>query len=223
MRACDVRQFEAEGWLLIADVLTPEVCDELVAALATPDDGRRRGGRRNAFQHPAVVRVAVSAPVRALVDAVLGAPSFAVRALTLDKSPEANWQVPWHRDCQVAVRARIAVPGFDLWTVKDQVHHVEAPRQVMAGMVAARFHLDAVGDDDGPLRILPGSHRDLHEDPTDPACAVAVSAGRGSLLLMRPLLRHASSPVRSLRHRRVVHIEYATQELPGGLQWHERL
>jgi len=36
---------------------------------------------------------------------------------------------------------------------------------------------------------------------------------------MRPLLLHASSPAVSLSRRRVLHIEYAAEELPGGLEW----
>jgi hypothetical protein len=39
------------------------------------------------------------------------------------------------------------------------------------------------------------------------------------VLLMRPLLLHASSPAIMPQHRRVVHLEYAAEDLPGGLQW----
>jgi len=41
----------------------------------------------------------------------------------------------------------------------------------------------------------------------------------GGLLLMRPLLLHASSPARRPGHRRVIHLEYAAGGLPGGLSW----
>ena len=43
----------------------------------------------------------------------------------------------------------------------------------------------------------------------------------GDIVLMRPLLVHASSASNAPMHRRVVHIEYATCELPGDLQWAE--
>ena len=36
---------------------------------------------------------------------------------------------------------------------------------------------------------------------------------------MRPLLLHASSASQSPRHRRVIHLEYAADPLPGGLVW----
>jgi hypothetical protein len=39
---------------------------------------------------------------------------------------------------------------------------------------------------------------------------------------MRPLLLHASAPAKNPRHRRVIHLEYAANPLPGGLQWFEQ-
>jgi hypothetical protein len=39
------------------------------------------------------------------------------------------------------------------------------------------------------------------------------------LLIMRPLVVHASSPATNPSHRRVIHIEFGPAALPGGLQW----
>jgi len=51
--------------------------------------------------------------------------------------------------------------------------------------------------------------------------AVTCEVPRGGLLLMRPLLMHASSASNIPARRRVVHIEYAADLLPARLQWHE--
>jgi hypothetical protein len=40
---------------------------------------------------------------------------------------------------------------------------------------------------------------------------------------MCPLILHASSKAASPSHRRVIHIEFASLELPGGLHWHRRI
>jgi hypothetical protein len=40
--------------------------------------------------------------------------------------------------------------------------------------------------------------------------------------LMCPLLVHASSSALKPEQRRVVHLEFAADELPGGLEWYER-
>jgi hypothetical protein len=45
---------------------------------------------------------------------------------------------------------------------------------------------------------------------------------RGGALLMRPLLLHASSSCVIATPRRVIHLEFAAEELPAGLEWLER-
>ena len=42
-------------------------------------------------------------------------------------------------------------------------------------------------------------------------------------MLMRPLLLHASSSSSKPEPRRVIHLEYAADDLPGGLEWHDRV
>jgi hypothetical protein len=51
---------------------------------------------------------------------------------------------------------------------------------------------------------------------------VACEAAVGDALLMRPLLLHASSRSAMERERRVLHMEYAADSLPGRLEWHHR-
>jgi len=40
------------------------------------------------------------------------------------------------------------------------------------------------------------------------------------MFLFKPLLLHPSSPTSALGHRRVIHIDYAANPLPGGLNWY---
>jgi hypothetical protein len=46
--------------------------------------------------------------------------------------------------------------------------------------------------------------------------------GQGGLVLMRPLLLHASSEARIAGQRRVLHLEFEADELPGNLEWFDR-
>ena len=48
-------------------------------------------------------------------------------------------------------------------------------------------------------------------------------AQRGDLLLMRPLMLHASSLAAIPGHRRVLHLEFCATELPYDLEWHDRV
>jgi hypothetical protein len=52
---------------------------------------------------------------------------------------------------------------------------------------------------------------------------VVCTVPRAGAMLMRPLLLHASSECAVSEPRRVIHLEFATDELPHGLQWHERV
>jgi ectoine hydroxylase-related dioxygenase (phytanoyl-CoA dioxygenase family) len=113
---------------------------------------------------------------------------------------------------------------FSKPTVKAGVPHVEAPRQVLENMLTARIHLDEVTEENGPLRVLPGSHRAGRGWAADGAVPVSVLAGPGDVLLMRPLLAHASnhSVSGTQRHRRILHLEFAgTADLADGYEWYE--
>jgi hypothetical protein len=46
---------------------------------------------------------------------------------------------------------------------------------------------------------------------------------RGGILAFRPLILHASSTAVSPSHRRVLHFEFAAEDLPHPLEWHARV
>jgi len=217
---------EVQGWAVAPAVVPQLVVDRLVdelAALAHLEDAR--GGLRNLLDlSPGVRDLATSPAVRSVAEAVLGPHSFAVRALLLDKTPAANWKVVWHQDLAIAVRARASVAGFGAWTEKGGVPHVQPPAELLERMLAVRVHLDDCGTDNGPVRVLPGSHRvgRLSADAIDrwraSQAAVDCTAERGAILAFRPLILHASAPARAVAHRRVVHIELAAEELPEPLE-----
>jgi len=163
------------------------------------------------------------------VEEVLGPGAFAVRGILFDKTPDANWKVPWHQDLSIAVKEQIEVSGFGPWSLKAGVVHVQPPTGVLESMLAVRLHLDDCGPANGPLRVLSGTHRfgrleagsieRLRGEFNEVTCPVA----SGGALLMRPLILHASSAAKEPGRRRVVHLEFAAAELPGGLEWETRV
>jgi ectoine hydroxylase-related dioxygenase (phytanoyl-CoA dioxygenase family) len=127
----------------------------------------------------------------------------------------------------IAVGERIDTPGFGPWSVKDGIVHVQPPCEILANMVAVRIHLDDCQVDNGALKVVPGSH--LHGELSTEAInqwteshkPVTCELLKGGVLAMRPLVLHSSTRAASPRHRRVLHIEYASDELPNGLRWFE--
>jgi ectoine hydroxylase-related dioxygenase (phytanoyl-CoA dioxygenase family) len=160
-----------------------------------------------------------------VVHEVLGNCAFVTRAILFDKTAQANWNVSWHQDTTIAVRAKVDAPGFGPWSVKAGVQHVQPPADVLESMLTVRLHLDDCGDENGPLRVIPGSHthgilesEELQRIRTSRE-SFACTAKAGDALLMRPLLLHASSPAKAPAHRRVLHLEWAAATLPFGLEW----
>jgi len=158
-----------------------------------------------------------------LLTALLGARAGLVRGLYFDKPPERSWALPWHKDLTIAVRDNRLPSGcFSKPTVKASVPHVEAPLHVLENMVTVRIHLDEVNDENGPLRVVPGSHRAGKAAGTEVSPPESILVQAGDVLLIRPLLAHASShsAPETRRHRRILHLEFSgTAELPDGYEW----
>lgn len=228
-------QVERHGFAIAKRVINDSVRGAVVAAVDRLDEGeavrRKRGiyGVRNVLEVCTTVReLASNEAVRQFVRPVLGDRSFAVRAVFFDKIPGANWSLGWHQDSVIAVRERHEVEGFVAWSEKAGVWQVQPPAEVLAKMLAIRVHLDNCPADNGALRILPASHTfgwlddeidTWKANTTEFVCDVQAT----DIVAMRPLLLHASAKSDQPRHRRVVHIEYACDELPAPLEWRDRV
>ena len=155
---CDGRSIRpaihADGVAVVPAVLSAEDADRLIAAL-----GEATHAIRNLMEAvPEVAAIARLPAVRALAEALLGPACFAVRGLFFDKTAKANWKVAWHQDLTIAVRDRREVDGFGPWSEKAGIPHVQPPVDLLGRMVAIRLHLDPCGPENGPLRVVPGSH-----------------------------------------------------------------
>lgn len=219
------QRIEACGFAIEEGVLSDDDVDAMLGSLA----GVKAHAVRDLMRAvPAIADLARNPPVRALAEAVLGPGCFAVRGLLFDKTPAANWKVAWHQDLTIACRFRREFPGFGPWSMKAGIPHVQPPAEILSRMVTLRIHLDPCGTENGPLRVVPDSHRGgkmlaeqiarVKETSAEETCLV----GSGGVLTMKPLILHASSAATSPGHRRVIHLEYAADELPGGLEWHGR-
>jgi ectoine hydroxylase-related dioxygenase (phytanoyl-CoA dioxygenase family) len=218
-----------DGYATVADVLGPPEVDTLLRAVARlPQDGESRGGHRDLFQLPEVRELAVHPAIHRWPRTILGPQAFAVRAILFDKTPSANWKVAWHQDLTIPTKAAVATVGFGPWSEKAGIPHVQPPAGVLERMLTVRVHLDPCGLANGPVRVLPGSHTSGKLSGADidawkeRAPAVDTPVGVGGLLLMRPLILHASSAATHPGRRRVIHLEYAADPLPEGLAWFER-
>jgi len=229
-----LEHFNAQGYAILPKILDANAVQSLLSAISKVenegDSRQQKRGQMYAVRNllarvPNVAKLAMSPTIRALVEPILGSDAKVVRALLFDKTAGANWKVAWHQDLSIAVNERIDVEGFGPWSMKAGVQHVQPPVSVLKRMLTVRVHLDDCFEDNGPLLVLGGSHaagvlsRAQVADWRGKVAPVACTVGAGGVVLMRPLLLHASSAATAPRHRRVVHLEFASGELPGALTW----
>jgi ectoine hydroxylase-related dioxygenase (phytanoyl-CoA dioxygenase family) len=183
---------------------------------------------RNILKEPTIRQFAAAPCLRSIVEPVLGTGCFAVRGILFNKNKDSNWKVSWHQDCVIAVGQHQDVEGWGPWSSKSGVPHVRPGADLLARMLAVRVHLDDCSEYNGALRVLPGSHEKgfMAENEivnVDKKLEQVCPVLRGDVLLMRPLILHASSCALEANARRVLHIEFASEELPSGLDWFDRV
>lgn len=208
-------EIEQRGFSILSAAFLRREMDKLNDDLEPSELRRSKAGIRHALRHEGVGDLAADPRLLDLARKILGHAAIPFRATLFDKSPQANWLVPWHQDTALPLRERLDTLGWGPWSVKGGITYAHAPASALCQVLALRVHLDESNVDNGPLRVLPGTHMkgvltddDMEElagaiPPTD--CVVP----QGGVLVMRPLIVHASSKSHSHVRRRVVHIEYA--------------
>lgn len=212
--------FERDGFTLVSAVLSPAECRVIAGQIenmhCTPVGTRRllsqdwcRSLAVKIRQHPALSSLLSGMVV--------------VQCTFFEKSASRNWLVAVHQDLSIPVAERIEHPALQGWSVKEGQQYVQAPVELLQQLIAVRIHLDTCGAEDGPLRLVPGSHLQGLVTAEDAALArqqeIVCVAESGSALLMRPLLLHLSSKSSGKSQRRVLHFLFAPSELPLGLRW----
>jgi hypothetical protein len=154
----------------------------------------------------------------------IGAGARPVRALMFDKMPPTNWALGWHQDRTIVISKRLNAPGFDHWTIKSGLQHVEPPFSILDRMITLRVHLDAVPEENAPLLIAPGSHllgRVAEADipaAVDRCGTMACLAEAGDVWAYATPILHASAASHGQR-RRVLQVDYSASDLPPPLKW----
>jgi ectoine hydroxylase-related dioxygenase (phytanoyl-CoA dioxygenase family) len=203
------------GYSIHADVFSREEISSAAAAIENSNLQRSRAGARHLLGCAAVARLASDYRMIGLASEWLGTRAIPFKATLFDKSLAANWLVAWHQDTALPMASRGDGPGWGPWSEKHGVTYSHAPARVLETVVALRLHLDDSIAENGPLRVLPGTHSGgVLTDEQVSATARRVSAvechvAAGGVLAMRPLIIHASSKVAVHTPRRVLHLEYA--------------
>jgi len=209
---------DQEGFAILPGVFSHGFLDCLLQEIDDLTPRRSRAGVRHAMGLAPVANLAQRSEMTEIAQEVLGPGAFAFRATLFDKSRKANWLVVWHQDKALPLRSRLEVNGWGPWSLKEGIHYGHAPTSALSQVVALRVSIDDSTVENGPLRVLPGTHRQgvlsddrVHEIATQ-SVPVDCAIPKGGVLIMRPLLIHASSKSHSEKPRRVLHLEYAASD-----------
>ena len=221
-----IAQYDKDGYVVVEGALLPEtlaelrtVTDEVVASAAgltehsavldleashTPDAPRVRRIKQPHLAHPFYRELAAYPRIMAALEPLIG-PDIRLRAggKVNMKSAEYGSPVEWHQDW-----------AFYPHTNQD--------------VLAVGILLDDMDADNGPLMVLPGSHRgpvydhhshgafcgaiDIAREGLDVSGAREVHGRAGSITIHHARLVHGSGMNRSDRQRRVLFFEYAAAD-----------
>jgi Phytanoyl-CoA dioxygenase (PhyH) len=217
------KELSAQGFVAVPQVLPEDECEELAALAGTPTPDSP--GTRCLLSLPWCQALAARLKAHPGIAGLIPADFVAAQCTYFEKSAERNWLVPVHQDLSIPVAERVSGEGLSGWSEKEGALFVQPPIDVLERLVAVRLHLDACSPQDGPLVVVPGTHK---LGRIKPAAAVEArrsgpvaicTMARGDVLAMRPLLLHASAKASGKSRRRVLHFLFGPRYLPLGLRW----
>jgi ectoine hydroxylase-related dioxygenase (phytanoyl-CoA dioxygenase family) len=220
----NIAALDRYGFVVLRRIISESQREDVAAALASENFSAR-----NLLNHTWCKSLAIRLKETLQREGFLAADAVAVQCTLFDKTVENAWKVPYHQDLSIPVREKVIGATNSSWSEKERVLYTQPPTSILGELIAARVHLDDCGFDNGPLRVLSGSHRygkiperdypGMRASLSETVCTVKA----GDLILMRPLILHASSKPQFPSSRRVLHFVYGPQQLPFGLNWHQQI
>jgi len=214
------------GFAIKENLYTRKEVTEIIERIQSTKEGQEQFAIRQFFEKvPASRQLIFTQSFISFFTQHIGANYFLIKAIYFDKPPNANWIVPWHQDLTIVTDRRIELEGFSKWRLKNQKHYVQPTKEILENIVTIRIHLDDCNRSNGALKVISGSHRNGINQKLDfdKEKSVICEVKCGGILLMKPLLYHASKRTENNKNRRVLHLEFASKALPNGINYEERI
>lgn len=227
--------FFSNGFVIVDEIYTTDEVENVLRQinLANSDKDTFRKSedlfaiRQFLKEVPSAIDTIFNDNLRTILSQNLGDKYFVVKSIYFDKPQTSNWYVSYHQDLTISVDKKVTLKGFDLWTTKQNQFAVQPPLDILHNLVTVRIHLDDTDENNGALKVIPGSHlKGIYRPETIDwtfEWEVSCNVSKRGIMLMKPLLLHSSGRTTNNRQRRVIHIEFSNQELPTELNWAERI
>jgi hypothetical protein len=228
-------QLLTNGFIVISNIFSTEEIENIIATIETADTSKptfRKSSDLFAIRQflkevPQTLPLIFIEKLNGLINEIFGCDYFVAKSIYFDKPEASNWFVSYHQDLTISVDKKLEVEGFGPWTIKQGQFAVQPPLSILQNNFTIRIHLDDTDENNGALRVIPGSHLEgIYRTETidwTKEKEIVCSVPKGGIMIMRPLLLHASGRTTNNKKRRVIHIEFSNQQLPSSLQWSEKI
>lgn len=230
-----LNEIDTEGFTIINTVYTENEIERLISLIENNTENRvdtatfRKSQDLFAIRQfhkeiPETLPYIFNPNLKDIIEATFGEGYFITKSIYFDKPEKSNWFVAYHQDLTISVDKKIEIENFENWTIKQNQFAVQPPIKILENNFTIRIHLDNTTKDNGALKVINDSHSkgifrvENLQTENETICEVE----KGGIMIMKPLLFHASNKTTNNERRRVIHIEFSNQVLPDGLEWSEK-
>ena len=236
MREATLHKIELleNGFTIIDNIYSAQEIEQILEAINNADTLKETFRKSRALfairqflkEIPSVVELVFNDKIKAVMSNFFGENYFVVKSIYFDKPEASNWYVSYHQDFTISVDKKVDLENFGSWTIKHNQFSVQPPLNILKNIFTIRIHLDDTDENNGALKVIPKSHlKEIYRPETidwttekEATCSVQ----KGGIMIMKPLLLHSSGRTNNNQKRRVIHIEFSNEELPGEINWAER-
>jgi ectoine hydroxylase-related dioxygenase (phytanoyl-CoA dioxygenase family) len=232
-----IDEINADGFTIIDNVYNESEIEKLISIIESSTENKaekttfRKSEDLFAIRQfhkeiPETLDYIFNQNLKNIIQSNFGENYFITKSIYFDKPEKSNWFVAYHQDLTISVDKKIDVKNFENWTTKQNQFAVQPPKEILEKNFTIRIHIDKTTKDNGALKVINSSHSkgiyrvenmDLKNEK-ETICEV----DKGGIMIMKPLLFHASNKTTNNERRRVIHIEFSNLELPNGLEWSEK-
>lgn len=219
------KELEVKGFSIAENIFRDDESNSLIDLIE--DSSKEFSIRQLVNQIPEIQEMVFkNVEFKKLYQSICDESYFLSKAIYFNKPSKSNWFVGYHQDMSISVKERTENKNYTNWTLKKNQLGVIPPTDVLESMITFRIHLDNTDSSNGALKVIEASHNkgiiriDEDFDKSIFGNEVVCKVDKGGVMLMKPLLLHASNKSISESDRRVIHLEFSNQEIPMG--WLEK-
>ena len=232
-----IEEINSEGFVIIDNVYSETEIEKLISLIEKSTENKSGHStfrksedifaiRQFLVETPESLEIILNENLKAIIQTNFGNDYFITKSIYFDKPEMSNWFVSYHQDLTISVNKKIEVENFENWTTKQNQFAVQPPKNILDKNFTIRIHLDKTTKENGALKVINKSHakgiRRIENIDLNTEIESFCEVENGGIMIMKPLLFHASNKTTNNERRRVIHIEFSNQELPKELEWNER-